>query len=142
MALAISLLDLGLSACFTLIVAAQWLARRRLHQLFWAAALLVWTLAVAAETTAAAQGAWTPLAYRVYYACGALMVAAWLGAGSLFLSASPRLARAYALFVAALSLAGVLAMAAFPVDCPSWASPTPSGLSKSRYSPWYRSGCW
>ncbi|OGT28127.1 MAG: hypothetical protein A2Z17_02550 [Gammaproteobacteria bacterium RBG_16_66_13] len=116
MALAISVLDLALSACFTLIVAAQWLARRRLHQLFWASALLVWTLAVAAETAAAAQGAWSPLTYRVYYACGALMVAAWLGAGSLFLAASPRLARANAFLVAALSLAGVLAMAAFPVD--------------------------
>ncbi|HET7011493.1 MAG TPA: hypothetical protein VFI11_12030 [Anaerolineales bacterium] len=116
MAVAISLIDLALSIFFTLAVVSQWLARRRAHQLLWAGALLVWTLAVAAETAAAVRGAWTPLAYRTYYACGALMVAGWLGAGSLFLSASPRLARTYTIILAALSLAGIAGIATFPVD--------------------------
>ena len=116
MALAISVLDLALSAGFTLVVAGQFLARGRPHQLLWSVALLVWTLAVAAETVAAAQGVWTPSAYRMYYACGALMVAAWLGSGSLFLVASTRLARAFAPLVGALSLAGVVAIVSFPLD--------------------------
>jgi len=116
MALAISTLDLVVSASFTLLVAAQWAARRRPHQILWSAALLVWTVAVAAETAAAWQGAWTPLTYRLYYACGALMVAGWLGAGSLYLMAPARLAQGYALLMAGLSLAGLLAVFSFPVD--------------------------
>jgi hypothetical protein len=116
MALAISVLDLALSAGFTLVVAGQYLARRRPHQLLWSVALLVWTLAVAAETAAAIRGGWTPTTYRVYYACGALMVAAWLGSGSLFLVTSTRLARAFVTLVGALSLAGAVAIATFPLD--------------------------
>jgi hypothetical protein len=116
MALAISILDLVLSGSFALVVAGQWVARRRPHQLLWSAALLVWTIAVAAETAAAWRGDWTPLTYRLYYACGALMVAGWLGAGSLYLAASPRLARTYAVLMALLSAAGLAAVFLFPVE--------------------------
>jgi hypothetical protein len=114
-ALAISLVDLALSAVFTLLVAAQAVSRRRTHQALWAWALLVWTLAVGAETWVAAHGSWTPVAYRVYYACGALMVAAWLGAGSLHLAGSP-LARRYTVFLVLLSGAGALAIVLTPID--------------------------
>lgn len=116
MALVLSALDLVLSAIFTVLVAAQWAARRRPYQLLWAGALLVWTLAVGVETVAAWQGAWTPATYRLYYAFGALMVAGWLGAGSLYLTASERLARGYALVMAALSLAGLALVLLYPVD--------------------------
>jgi hypothetical protein len=115
-ALALSALDLVVSAGFTLLVAAQWIARRRPHQLLWAAALLVWTLAVGAETAAAWRGIWSPLTYRLYYAFGALMVAGWLGAGSLYLAASARVARAFSIVMAVLSLAGLLCVFLFPVD--------------------------
>ena len=123
MALALSTLDLLVSAAFTLVVAAQWVVRRRPHQLLWSAALLVWTVAVAAETVAAWQGAWNPVTYRLYYACGALMVAAWLGAGSLHLTATARLARIYLLIIGALSLAGLAGVFSYPVD-PSMLSRT------------------
>lgn len=116
MALTLSALDLVVSASFTLLVAAQWAARRRPHQLLWAASLLVWTLAVGAETAAAWKGAWSPMTYRLYYAFGALMVAGWLGAGSLYLAASARLSRGYAVVMAILSLAGLLCVFLFPVD--------------------------
>jgi hypothetical protein len=78
MAILFSSIDLVVSAAFTFVVAGQWLSRRRTHSLLWAWALLVWTLAVGAETAAALNGAWTPTTYRIYYAFGALMVAAWL----------------------------------------------------------------
>jgi hypothetical protein len=116
MALLLSSIDLVVSAAFTIIVAAQWLSRRRTHSLLWAWALLVWTVAVAAETAAALNGAWTPPTYRIYYAFGALMVAAWLGAGSLHLSASPRLARGFTWFVAALSVVGGILIFTYPID--------------------------
>jgi hypothetical protein len=116
MALLLSSIDLVVSAAFTITVAAQWLARRRTHALLWSWALLVWTLAVAAETAAALNGAWTPTTYRLYYAFGALMVAAWLGAGSLHLSAGRRLARGFTWLIAALSIVGGVLIFTYPID--------------------------
>jgi hypothetical protein len=116
MAVLLSSIDLVVSAAFTLVVAGQWLSRRRTHSLLWAWALLVWTLAVGAETAAALNGAWTPTTYRIYYAFGALMVAAWLGAGSLHLSAGRPLARTFTWIVAALSLVGGILIFTYPID--------------------------
>jgi hypothetical protein len=111
-----SSIDLVVSATFTVIVAGQWVSRRKTHSLLWAWALLVWTLAVAAETAAAWNGAWTPFTYRVYYAFGALMVAAWLGAGSLHLSAGRRLARGFTWVIAVLSVVGAFLIFTYPID--------------------------
>jgi hypothetical protein len=116
MALLFSSIDLVVSAAFTIVVAGQWLSRRRTHSLLWAWALLVWTVAVAAETAAAVNGAWTPTTYRVYYAFGALMVAAWLGAGSLHLSSGRRLARGFTWVIAVLSVVGAYLIFTYPID--------------------------
>jgi hypothetical protein len=66
--------------------------------------------------SATLQGEWTAFTYRIYYAFGALMVAPWLGAGSLFLIAPRRLAKGFAIFVAALSLVGVSLIAVYAID--------------------------
>ncbi len=116
MALAISVVDVVVSFVFAVLVAREWLARRKPYQLLWSLALLVWALAVLAETVAAYQGRWTPLTYRAYYAFGALMVAAWLGAGSLFLVASRRVAYGFFAFVLLLSLAGGFLIFTWPID--------------------------
>ena len=116
MALLLSSVDLVVSAAFCIVVGAEWLSRRRTHALLWTWALFVWTVAVSAETAAALQGAWTPTTYRVYYAFGALMVAAWLGAGSLHLVTSARTARFFTWAVAALSLVGGYLIFTYPID--------------------------
>jgi hypothetical protein len=115
-ALLISLVDVLLSALFTVLVFGRWLSRRKPQHLLWSFALLVWTLAVLAETLAAYQGAWTPLTYRGYYVFGALLVAAWLGAGSLYLVASARTAHRFAAVVALLSLLGAALIQLYPID--------------------------
>lgn len=116
MALAISVLDVIVSAVFTVLVARQYLVRRKPYQLIWAIALAVWTIAVLAETVAAVQGAWEPLTYRIYYAAGALMVAAWLGVGSLFLIASRRVALVALVIIAAVSLVGAIGIMTYPIN--------------------------
>ncbi|HMK09071.1 MAG TPA: hypothetical protein VK449_08600 [Anaerolineales bacterium] len=116
MALLLSSLDLLVSLTFTIVIAAQWLARRRMHALLWTWAMFVWTVAVAAETAAALNGAWTPTTYRLYYAFGALMVASWLGAGSLHLVAGRGLARGFTWVVALLSVVGCLLIFTYPID--------------------------
>lgn len=116
MAVVLSTLDLLVSAVFTVVVAYRWYTRRRMHSLLWAWALFVWTVAVGAETSAARAGAWSPMTYRFYYAFGALMVAAWLGAGSLYLTAGRRLARSYIWTVAGLSLVGTALVLTYPIN--------------------------
>ena len=67
---------------------------------FWAGALLIGGLAAAFYAGASAgSGA----AFRLYYALGASMFPGWVGAGSLYLVVSRRVARWPALFVLALS---------------------------------------
>jgi len=116
MAILLSVLDIVLSATFAMLVARQWFVQRKPYQLLWSIALLVWVVAVTAETAAALQGQWLPTSYRFYYAFGALMVAPWLGAGSLFLVAPKRVARGTFAFVVCLSLVGTALIFAFPVD--------------------------
>ena len=116
MALALSSLDVLISAIFTAVVFRQWIQRRKLQQLLWSFALLVWTIAVTAEMSATIQGEWTAFTYRTYYAFGALMVAPWLGAGTLFIIASRRLAKGFAVFVAAQSLVGIFLISTYVVD--------------------------
>lgn len=116
MAFLISVLDVVLSGTFTALVARQWLQRRRPYQLLWTIALAVWTVAVFAETIAAYNGAWSPTTYRTYYAFGALMVAPWLGAGSLFLVASRRTAVGFLVAVLTLSLVGGATIMTYPIE--------------------------
>ncbi|MCO6450935.1 MAG: hypothetical protein J5I90_09140 [Caldilineales bacterium] len=116
MPLAISLIDVILSFIFTLLVLRQWYARRKTYQLVWAFALLVWTIAVAAEAVATLQGGWTATTYRIYYAFGALMVAPWLGVGSLFLVAPRRVSQICLALVLGLSLVGVFLIYSFAID--------------------------
>jgi hypothetical protein len=116
MALSISLIDVVLSGFFSVIVAGQWLRQRRFNQLLWSIALLVWTIAVGAETIAAYREVWDPLTYRFYYAFGALLVAPWLGAGSLYLAASKRVAKAYFAFVLLLTIVGGLMIFTYTID--------------------------
>ncbi len=123
MALLISALDVVLSTIFAALVLREWWQKRKPYQLLWGIALLIWAVAVSAEMVAAFRGAWTPLTYRVYYAFGALMVAAWLGAGSLFLVLSRRAALAALAFVVLLSLAGSLLVLTWPID--------PAGLTRT-----------
>lgn len=135
MAILLSALDIALSATFATLVARQWLVRRKPYQLLWSIALLVWVIAVTSETAAALQGKWLPTSYRFYYAFGALMVAPWLGAGSLFLVASKRLARGYLAFVVLLSLIGMALIFAFPVDPSSLARTDALGFVEVKIFP-------
>ncbi|MDQ7029729.1 MAG: hypothetical protein Q9O62_08110 [Ardenticatenia bacterium] len=123
MAFLISVLDVVLSSIFATLVLREWWRKRKPYQLLWGGALLIWAVAVFAEMVAAYQGMWSPFTYRVYYAFGALMVAAWLGAGSLFLVLPRRGAMAALAFVLLLSLAGGVLVFTWPID--------PSGLTRT-----------
>ncbi len=100
---------------FTLRLARVYGTRRRPHHLFWAVSMAQACLASAAYLISAALGG-VPLLFKVYYALGALMVASYLGLGSIYLVAGPGLARASLGFVLVLTVLGTVGIFAAPVN--------------------------
>lgn len=73
---------------FVAILASRFARRRRAYYLLWSLGLLWYALAAGTEAVGGASG-WTPALYKVWYATGAIGVAAYLGAGTLFLHRDP-----------------------------------------------------
>lgn len=94
------------SLAFGVTVFTQWLRRRRPQQLIWGIALLM--AALASFAYAGFLGNGDALLFRVYYLFGALLMAAYLGMGSLYLALRKRTAD---LILATLVIASALAVA-------------------------------
>jgi len=60
--------------------------RRGTHLLFWGIGMVFYGIGGFCEGYFGASG-WNPLVFRLWYLCGAILVAAWLGQGSVFLLA-------------------------------------------------------
>lgn len=73
-----------LSFVFAAMVFDQWWQRRHSFQLVWAVGLLWFGVAAACEFLGSAFG-WNEGLYRIWYLIGALFVAAYLGAGTIYL---------------------------------------------------------
>ncbi len=104
----------AVSLAFGAVVLSQWARRRRPQQAVWSFALLV--ASVAAFAFVLFEGTGSELLFRLYYICGALLAAAYLGMGSLYLILSRRVAD---LVLAALAVASALAVALIlvtPID--------------------------
>lgn len=96
------------SFVFAGLVLDQWRRRRRSFQLVWAAGLAWYGIGAGTEFVGSAYG-WSEPLYRTWYLFGALLVAAYLGAGTVYL-----LSRSgFGYFAAAaVLLGGLLALAA------------------------------
>jgi hypothetical protein len=79
-----SLLGFG----FAGVLLRRFALRPRAYHLVWALGLVWYALAAGSEAVGGAQG-WTPTLYRVWYITGAVGVAAYLGAGALYLHKEP-----------------------------------------------------
>ena len=90
------------------LLATRWRAARRPELLAWSAGLAAYAVAAGAIAWGEAHG-WDERTFRVYYAAGALLTAALLGAGSLLL-AGRRWAAPVALVYAGLAVGISLAM--------------------------------
>jgi hypothetical protein len=84
---------------FTGLVLAQWLRRRKPHQLAWAVGLLFYAVAALMEAYSEATGDWDHVVYRIYIVLAASLVG-FLGLGSLYLlTRSPVWGHAYLAFL-------------------------------------------
>lgn len=101
------------SAVFAGVVISQYRARHRAHQLIWSVALVMAFVASLAYVLAATTHG--VLFFSLYYLFGALLMAAYLGMGSIQLFVRPRVARMYLYPLLVLSAVGAVAVLASPV---------------------------
>jgi len=78
-----------LSFVFAALVLDQWWQRRHAFQLVWAIGLLFYGISAGTEFLGSAFG-WSEPLYRVWYLIGAFFVAAYLGAGTIYLLSRSR----------------------------------------------------
>ena len=78
-----------LSFVFAALVFDQWLQRRHSFQLVWTIGLLFYGISAGTEFLGGAFG-WNTALYRTWYLVGAFFVAAYLGAGTIYLLAKSR----------------------------------------------------
>lgn len=102
------MLSSATSFVFAALVFDQWWQRRRAFQLVWSIGLLWYGLAAGTEFLGGAFG-WNPVLYRLWYLIGALFVAAYLGAGTVYLLTRSRFGY---LAAASLMLGGLITLAA------------------------------
>ena len=74
---------------FTGLIFAQWLRRRKPHQLAWSVGMLFYAVAAVMESVSEATGTWYPLEYRIYIVLAASLVG-FLGLGSYYLIAKKK----------------------------------------------------
>jgi hypothetical protein len=100
---------------FGVMLLKQYVDRRKPYQLVWAAALLMGGLAGLTFVLFLADGR-SVFFFRAYYIFGALLMAAYLGLGEIYLLASRRAADMTALVVVVLSVIGLSFISIAPVD--------------------------
>jgi hypothetical protein len=100
---------------FAVTVLRRFMRRRSLHMAFWAIGLTMYGIAVLSEALYAITG-WSELLFRLWYLFGAILVAAWLGQGTVYLLAPRRLAHALALLLVAGSIYGAMRVFSATLD--------------------------
>ena len=124
------------SLVFAVTVFDQFLARRKPYQLLWSIGLLVYFLGTAMEFVVGAYGV-SSAAYRVWYLCGAVLTAAYLGMGTVYLLFPGRGAHVTMAILSMASVFAVYKVIASPVDLSGLTLPLsgmgfPGGLAGPR----------
>ena len=95
------------TAAFAVAVFSRYFRRGDAHLLFWGIGLVLYGLGTFSEAFLGL--AWSPFMLRVWYICGAMLTAAWLGQGTLYLLVRrPGVANGFAI---GLTVVSVVALA-------------------------------
>ena len=92
-----------ISFVFAALIFRRYQTRHGLHLLLWAIGMVFYGIGGFAEAYYVAAG-WNPLVYRLWYLFGAVLVAAWLGQGTVYLLARRRWAHVAMALLAVVSL--------------------------------------
>ncbi|MBI2850226.1 MAG: hypothetical protein HYX80_04180 [Chloroflexi bacterium] len=114
----IPLISAIVSLIFAVTVLDQFFARRKPYQLVWAIGLLMYAISTGAEFWAEANGI-SLAAYRLWYLFGAILVAAYLGMGTIYLLTPRRLAHVIMAVLLAVSIYAAARVYTTPIDLSS-----------------------
>jgi hypothetical protein len=92
-----------LSFVFAFLILKRFGQRRGPHQLLWGIGMVFYGIGGFCEAYYGALG-WNPWVFRLWYLCGAILVAAWLGQGTVYLLAKRRWAHVLMILLALGSL--------------------------------------
>ena len=137
MTTALPLVSTAIMAAFALLVFERWVRSRRPALLFWSVGLAMFGLGSLAEVYSSIG--WNPLVFRAWYGFGALLNAAWIGLGTVYLLSRPRFAHATLAVLAAASAVGLYGVMTMPVDGSGFQASVP--LS-SQYKEILAQGAW
>ncbi len=90
-------------------------ARHGRHQLLWGIGAVLYGIGSLSEAYYTTAG-WNALIYRLWYLCGAMLVAAWLGQGTVYLLGRQKWANRLMVILALGSLAGLIAVSSAELD--------------------------
>jgi len=96
-----------LSFVFAILVLRRYVLRRGTHLLIWGIGLVFYGIGGLCEGYYGAFG-WNALAFRLWYLFGAMLVAAWLGQGTVYLLTSHKWAHGFMILLALGSLYGLI----------------------------------
>lgn len=96
-----------LSFVFAFLILKRYWAKRGLHQLLWGIGMIFYGIGGFCEAFYGIAG-WNPLIFRLWYLFGAILVAAWLGQGTVYLLVKPRWAHALMAVLAVASVYGAV----------------------------------
>jgi hypothetical protein len=91
------------SVVFAVLVFKRYLARRGPHLLLWGIGMVFYAIGGFCEAYSGALG-WNPLIFRLWYLFGAILVAAWLGQGTVYLLAKRKWANVLMVVLVVASL--------------------------------------
>ncbi len=114
MTTALPLVSSAIMGTFVVLVFTRWTRSRRPALLFWGIGLALFGVGSMAEL--ASSIAWNGLIFRTWYASGALLNAAWIGLGTVYLLSRPRFAKATLAVVVFGSLVGLYGVMTVPID--------------------------
>jgi hypothetical protein len=104
-----------ISFIFAFFVFKRYLARKGPHLLLWGIGLVFYGIGGFCEAYYGAFG-WNPLVFRLWYLCGAILVAAWLGQGTVYLLANRKWANGLMVLLALGSVYGLIRVFGAQVD--------------------------
>ena len=96
-----------ISTIFAVLVFRRYLKRRGLHLLLWGIGMVFYAIGGFCEAYYGAFG-WNALVFRLWYLFGAILVAAWLGQGTVYLLAKEKWAHALMALLALGSLYAIV----------------------------------
>jgi hypothetical protein len=96
-----------ISFIFAILVFKRYLARKGTHLILWGIGMVFYGIGGFCEAYYGAFG-WNPQIFRLWYLFGAVLVAAWLGQGTVYLLANRKLANILMVLLALGSLYGLV----------------------------------